>query len=228
MRGKHSLLLVALGVGFVTLSMAQHRTYNIVNGFGIHGGITMFDVITNNFETKSSTGWVGGMSSTVDIPHRWYNVSYTMQLSENNFEVYGRSNVVSIGEEPIEFKMFTAQVALLAHVKLIGANFTLDVGPMLQYNSELELKDKSQESFVLTNYDNLTADEIKGINQFNADGTVGLTVGYDSFKLRAQYIYGFTNILNKLNSKDLDISGSNESKFKGNLSMLMFTVIFTF
>ena len=46
-------LLVVLFTGFVTLVQAQHKTYDIVNGFGIQGGITKFDIITNNFETKS-------------------------------------------------------------------------------------------------------------------------------------------------------------------------------
>ena len=228
MQEKRILLLVALFTSFVTTIHAQHRTYNIVNGFGIQGGLTLFNVVTDNFETQSSTGWLGGMSATVDLPHRWYNVSYCMQMSENNLDVFGHPDIISLSDEPVEFKIFTVQVALLAHVKLIGSNVTLDAGPMFQYNSEMELNDKSQEGYILTNYDNLTADEIKGINQFNADGTIGLTVGYESFKLRGQYIYGFTNIFNKLNSADIDTSGSSENKFKGNQSMLAFTAMFTF
>lgn len=228
MQQKSTLLLVAICISFVTLLHGQPKSYNIVNGFGVHGGITKFDIITDNFVTKSNTGWLGGMSATVDIPNRWYNVSYSIQLSENNLDIFGRQNVVGAIDEPIEFKLFTAQVALLAHIKLIGANVTLDAGPMLQYNSEMELNNKNQAQHILANYNNLTADEIRGISKFNADGIVGLTAGYDSFKIRAQYIYGFTNILNKLNNRELDISGSNETKFKGNMSMLAFSAMFTF
>jgi hypothetical protein len=155
-------------------------------------------------------------------------VSYSIQFSENNIDIFGRPEIISLNNVPMEYKLYTVQVALLAHIKLIGSNVTLDAGPMLQYNSELELNDKSQSDYILTNYDNLTADEIKGINQFNLDGIIGITAGYDSFKVKAQYIYGFTNALNKLNSKDLDTSGSNETNFKGNQSMLAFTAMFTF
>jgi len=228
MQYKRILLLVALSISFVTLLNGQPKSYKIVNGFGIHGGITKFDILTNNFETQSNTGWLGGMSATVDLPHRWYNVSYCMQLSENNFDMFGHPGIISSVDEPIEFKLFTVQITLLAHIKLIGSNVTLDAGPMFQYNSELELNNESQSDFILANYNSLTADDIKGINQFNADGTVGITAGYDSFKVRAQYIYGFTNIFNKLNGKDLDTSGSNETKFKGNQSMLAFSAMFTF
>ena len=228
MQNKNFILLVAACIGFVTLMQGQHKNYDIVNGFGIQGGITKVDVLTDNFETQSNTGWLGGMSATVDIPHRWYNVSYSIQFSENNFDIFGRPTILTTTDEPIEFKMFTVQVALLAHVKLIGSNVTLDAGPMLQYNSDLELKDENQAEYILTNYDNLRAEEILTVNKFNIDGTVGITAGYDSFKVRAQYIYGFTNMFNKLNSKDLDTTGNNESNFKGNLSMLAFTAMFTF
>lgn len=228
MQNKKLTLLVVLFIGFVTLVQAQHKSYNIVNGFGIQGGITQFDIITNNFETKSGTGWMGGMSATVDIPHRWYNVSYSIQFSENNIDIFGKANNTITTDEPIEFKMYTAQVALLAHIKLIGSNLTLDAGPMLQYNSELELKNKDQSDYIITNYNNLIADDIKSINQFNFDGAVGITAGFDSFKVKAQYIYGFTNALNKLNNKNLDTTGSNESSFKGNQSILAFSAMFTF
>lgn len=228
MLNKKLTLLVALTIGFVTLVSGQHRTYDIVNGFGIQGGITKFDIVTNNFETKSGSGWMGGMSATVDIPHRWYNVSYSIQFSENNIDIFGRSNSIITTDEPIEFKMYTVQVALLAHIKLIGSNLTLDAGPMLQYNSDLELKNKEQSDYIITNYNNLVADEIKSINNFNFDGAVGLTAGFDSFKVKAQYIYGFTNALNKLNNKNLDTTGSNESSFKGNQSILAVSAMFTF
>lgn len=228
MNKRQLFVLVTFCIGFVAHVNGQIRSYDIVNGFGIQGGITKFDIITDNFETKSGTGWLGGMMATVDIPNRWYNVSYSIQFSENNFDIFGRPDLIAIGDEPIEYKMYTVQVALLANIKIIKSNLTLDVGPMLQYNSELELKDKSQANHILTNYDNLTADEIRGINSFNIDGTVGLTAGYDSFKVRAQYIYGFTNALNKLNKKELDTTGSNETTFKGNQSILAFTAMFTF
>ena len=228
MQQKPIALLVALSISFVTLLNCQPKHYNIVNGFGILGGVTYFDIITDNFQTKSNAGWMGGMSATVDIPHRWYNVSYVMQLSENNIDIYGNSGAAGASDEAIEFKTFTAQIALLANVKIIGSELTLDAGPMLQYNSEFELNKKEQAGYFITNYTNLTADEIKGINKFNANGTVGLTLGYDSFKAKAQYIYGFMNMFNKLNSKDLDTSGSGGSNFKGNQSMLTFTLMFTF
>lgn len=224
-RTKH-LLLVAFSIAFVTVGYTQHRRYAIKNGIGLQGGITQFDIITDNFTTKKNTGFIGGMSASVDIPHKWYNVSYNIQLSENNLDIASFS-LGNPTEEFVEYKMFTAQISFLLHAKLIGSNVTLDVGPMLQYNSDLELKDDSNEGLIVSGYDNLLTEDITEISNFNANGAVGLSAGFGPFRLRAQYIYGFTNILGGLNDQDLNV-GNNSNKFKGNQSMITFTAILTF
>lgn len=221
------ILLVALLIGFVTKSFAQHKTYDITNGIGIFGGITKLDIKTDNFITSQGDGFLFGASATVDIPHRWYNMSYGMQLSENYINIEGRPTAAPGGQELIEYKLFAAQLALLGHVKLFGSHITIDVGPMVQYNGELELKDKNQEGYYVNNYDNLQAGDITPISQFNFNGLIGASVGYKFFRLKAQYIYGFTNILKKLEDQNLDTAGG-DSRFKGNQSMLVFGAMISF
>lgn len=219
-------LLVAVSILFVTLGHAQHKRYAIKNGIGIQGGFTQFDIITDNFVTKKNNGFIGGLSATVDIPHKWYNVSYNILLSENNIDIAAYS-LLNPTEEFVEYKLLTAQLSFLLHVKLIKSNLTLDLGPMLQYNGDLELKDDSKEGLIVSNYDSLLTEDISKISNFNVNGVVGLSAGFGAFRLRAQYIYGFTNILNKLNDEDLSV-GSNTDKFKGNQSMIAFSAIITF
>jgi len=227
MQHKLCILLVALTLGFVTPIFSQHGSYRISNGFGIMGGITQYDIQTDNFVTTKGNGFIGGMSAVVDIPHKWYNISFGMQLSENHLEIAGRASDLGASQN-IEYKLFAAQVALLMHVKVIENYFTIDLGPMIQYNGKLELEDKSQKPFIVENYNVLTAENITNISQFHFNGAIGASAGIRQFKLKAQYIYGFTNMLNKLNDKDFDTSGSGDSNFKGNQSMLAFTAIFTF
>ncbi len=217
-------LLVITAICFVSFSFAQN--YRIQNGIGLQGGITQFDILTDNFETQVNSGFIGGLSASVDLPHRWYNVSYNIQLSENNIDI-SASPFGSNVNEFVEYKMFTAQIAFLFHIKLISNNVTFDVGPMLQYNSELELKDDAKEGYNITGFQNLLTEDITKISNFNANGAVGLSAGFGSFRIRAQYIYGFTNILGKLNDQDLNV-GSNTDKFKGNQSLLALTAILTF
>jgi len=223
MKNKHRNLLVVVCIAFVTITYAQR--YKIQNGIGLQGGITQFDILTDNFETKANSGYIGGMAASVDIPHRWYNVSYNIQLSQNHVDINALESG-SLTEEYVEYKMFTANISFLFHIKLISNNFTLDAGPMLQYNSELELKDSSKEGYIIKGYNNLMTEDIREISNFNANGAVGLSLGVRRLYLRAQYIYGFTNILGGLNDQDLDVG--NNDKFKGNQSLMAFTAIITF
>ena len=228
MKFKQYILLVAFSIGFVTINFAQHRRVPIKNGLGIQGGLTQFDIITDNFDVQKGNGWIGGGSATVDLPHKFYNMSYSIQLSENTVGIAARPIPLITSEEYIDYKLFTAQITLQAHIKIVESFLTLDVGPMLQYNSELELKDDKYENYFISNYNNLLANEISDISKFNVDGGIGLSAGVSHFRLKAQYIYGFTNMFGKLNKNNLDTSGSSESKFKGNQSMLAFTLMITF
>jgi hypothetical protein len=221
-------LLVALTLCFVTINFAQKGNYPITNGIGIMGGATQFDIVTDNFNTKSSNGFIGGLTATVDIPVRWYNVSFGMQLSESNIEILGRpTQQISAQEDFIRYKMFAAQVAMLMHIKVVPNHFTIDVGPMLQYNGKLEFKDSTQEGYYVNNYTKLTAADITNISQFNFNGTIGASLGVRNFKLKAQYIYGFTNTLKKLENQNLDTSGG-DSRFKGNQTMLVLGAVVSF
>ncbi|MEZ4856854.1 MAG: hypothetical protein R2812_10320 [Gelidibacter sp.] len=224
---KQFIVLVAICIGFVTTSLAQHGNYRIQNGFGIGAGLTQFDIITDNFQTAKGEGWIGGLSATVDLPHKWYTVSYNIQFSENTIGIYARPTVVSPLTEEVDYKMMTAQVSFLFHAKVIKNYVTIDVGPMLQYNGDLELKNNAKDNYIINNYDSVLAKDISKISHFNVDGAIGATAGFPGFKLRAQYIYGFTNILNKLNDQDLSV-GTNTQKFKGNQSMLAFTAMILF
>ncbi|MDG1730493.1 MAG: hypothetical protein P8K68_13155 [Algibacter sp.] len=220
-------LLVALSICFVTKSFSQKGQYDIVNGIGIFGGITKVNLITDNFVTTEGDGFIGGFSATVDIPFRWYNMSYGLHLSESTVSILGRPTEFSTTNEFVDYKLFAAQLALMMHVKLAGSYVTLDVGPMLQYNSRLEFEDNAQEDYFINNYDNLLATDISNISQFNLNGAVGITAGFKFVKLRAHYIYGATNILKKLESEDIDTSGG-DSRFKGNMSMLLFGAMVSF
>ena len=222
MKNKTVYTLVVLLVAFVTVSNSQN--YRIQNTIGVYGGLTTFDIKTDNFTTEQGNGWLFGMAALVDLPHKFYNLSYNIQLSENSL---GISAAPSGGSsEFVDYKIFAAQIALNMHVKLIESYLTLDVGPMLQYNGKLEVKDESKEAFIIDGFNALTTADLSSISQFNVNGAVGFTAGVANFEARAQYIYGFTNMLNKLNNQDFNLATSEN--FKGNQSMLVFSVMLAF
>lgn len=229
MKNKHLLLLVVITLCFVTLSNAQRQrskgTVDIKNGFAIGGGITHYDIITDDFQFINKNGWIFGMSATVGLPHKGYNVSYGMQLSENLLGVPSKASILN-DELKVDYKIFTAQVAFLWHIKLASDFLTLDVGPMLQYNSELELENKDLKPVLLEGFNELTANDITDINNFNFNGAIGLTAGISHLKIRAQYMYGIINTLGSINKTQ---AATIENKqFKGNQSMLALTAMFSF
>lgn len=225
MKFRQHILLVALTIGFVTVSFAQPRNYDIKNGFALGGGITQFDIKTDNFTTERGDGWMIHASATGDLPHRWYNLSYGMQLSESNFGILA-SNGTSAAEF-IDYKVFAAQLALLFHIKAIPNLLSIDVGPIAQFNGKMALEDDAKENYIIDGYTNLLAQDLEDITPFNLNGAIGATLGFKFLKIRAQYIYGFLNSFEKLNDQDLNL-GNNSEKLKGNMNMLAFTALFTF
>lgn len=214
-------LLVAILLLFVTNTFAQRPNYNIKNFIGLHGGITQFDIITDNFTTEKQDGFIAGLTGIVNVPHRWYDVSYGIQFSQNNVNILGGITDAD-GGESLEYKLSAAQLALFMHAKILRQNLTIDFGPVIQANGFLELKDKTQEEYFVNGFDDLNAIDLRDISKFNINGAIGATAGLKNFRVRAQYQYGLTNMLRKLNDLDVD------TDFKGNQSQVIFTAMVLF
>jgi len=226
MKNKCLLLLVALTVCFVTKIYAQ-RNVVIKNGIGIHAGVTQFDILTDNFETSASTGFVGGFSATGGLPHKFYNVSFGLQFFQNNVDISGRTMVDIVENQDIEYNLKGVQATFMFHIKLGTEHLTFDIGPQIQFNSELELNDDNQEDLFVNGYDALRAADITNVSMFNANAITGITGGFAAFKLRAHYTYGFTNLLNNLNDENLNTAGG-DSGFTENQSIITVSLLFTF
>ena len=215
--------LAAITSFFVINSFAQRPNYDIKNHLGFQAGLSQFDIITDNFTTKQQNGWIVGLTGTVSVEHKWYDVSYGIQFTENKIGVTGNT-LMSGGEDiMIDYKLSAAQLTLLMHAKIVGYNFMIDFGPVLQANSKLELTDDDQQDYFVSGLDNLQASQIQEISKFNVNGAIGATAGLRNFRIRAQYQYGLTNMLNKLNDID-DIA----EDFKGNQSQIILSALVLF
>ena len=226
MTNKQFILLVSVCVVFVTNSLSQRPNYSIENSLGPFGGITQSNIKTDNFVTESGSGWTAGLTAIVNVEHKWYDVSYGIQFTENTIAMSARPTLVG-DSEMIDFKLSGAQLGIMMHGKVMGQNLTIDFGPILQANGFFEPADDEKKVYYLDGYDALQAQDIRDISKFNVNGAIGATAGLKNFRLRAQYQYGFTNVFGKLNNQDLGIS-PNTTKFKGNQSTLLFTALILF
>lgn len=186
------------------------------------GGMSYFDMVTDNFETKKGSGFVISAGIGAPLPHKWYDVSYNFQVLKNNFDIDGRISDDVAGNEWIEYEVFSVQAGLVFHINLIGSYLTLDIGPQLAYNSDLEVSENSKENYFLNDYESLMAKEITDINNFNLNGMAGVSAGAGPIKLRAQYIYGLLNSLDNLN----ELGQGND--FKGNPSFITLSAFLLF
>ena len=60
-------LLVAITLLFVTNLFAQRPNYDIKNFIGLYGGITQFDILTDNFTPEKQDGWLAGLTGMVNV-----------------------------------------------------------------------------------------------------------------------------------------------------------------
>jgi len=209
------LLFIFLGVK----SYGQYRTsYNYL---GIQGGVNSFNILTDNFNTTSQTGFTGGFSVRGGVLNNFdmvygidfYNQKFGIDAVES-FVVPG-SGVIPPTEE-IDMSMLAVQVKVLGSLVLIHKHLSIELGPALQLNSKLRYDDR-YENYIIDGYNTLQIKEIEEVSTLNFNVIAGATAGFEHFRVFARYQYGINNFLNPLNDKTLE---NNGEKFKGNISML--------
>ena len=87
----------------------------------------------------------------------------------------------------------------------------------------MKLDSNKFEEYILDGYNELKAEEIQDISKINFRLAGGLTTGLENFRISAQYQYGVTNMLNKLNDKNLE-----NSNFKGNSTTIVLLAVMYF
>jgi hypothetical protein len=198
---------------FVTLlifgfNFAQ-QGYRDSNRIGIGGGLTQFNISTDNFKVIPKMGWIAGMH----VRGNFYNdfqMSYGLQFMESKFAL----NTLN-GTTPTEteFKYAGVQLFLLPGYTVVENHFNVELGPVLQFNDKLKIDNKDQTN-VLVDQPTLKAKDIIGISKFSGAVYGGINVGVTHARLRLGYTYGFTNMFGALNGDNNVPQLSN--KFQGN------------
>ena len=202
------LPLVVITLLFVTKSFSQGR-YNDYNRFGISAGIHQFDIRTNDLVTTKSIGFHGGLSTRGTVG-RYFDMIYFLNINRHEVNILGRETLLATNEE-IPFKLLAAKVGLLGSFKIIEKHLSFEFGSALQLSDKFEVEGKFNE-YILEGYDTFTANEARQGSRLNVMGIVGISAGFQSFKISLQYEYGFSNVLSKLTV--------DTKKLKGNIEQL--------
>jgi hypothetical protein len=205
-------------------SMSMTAQYNRRDGnrIGLSGGITRMSLITSNFATKPSNGWIGGLS----IRGNYYNdfiMTFGMNFTESNFTVATFNTLLQA--EDVNYKLMAAQIRLVLSYNLIEDHLSIEAGPVLQINDKLKIN-SNDENNVIAGSNLLTAIDITDITKINGNIYAGLSAGTKKLKIVLSYQYGLNNIMNNLNKSSILKLKNNNSSFQGNIGIISGQLMF--
>ncbi len=214
------LIFVSFCLFFFQQTFAQ-RNYDGYNFLGIQGGITFFDIQTNDLVTKQKEGFIAGFTTRGAFRND-FDLVYGISFQSASVGVEG-SGFLGTDTQDIGYTIQGAQINFLGSYNIIVKHLSIEFGPVFNINGKMKLDRDEYEDYILTGYNTLTAKDIQEISRFNARLAGGFTAGLEHFRISAQYQYGVTNMLGKLNGKNLEIED-----FKGHSSTIIVAAVIYF
>lgn len=214
---KQGILVVLFFSAFTNLS--AQRNYDSYNRIGVTGGITFFNIETDDLQTASESGFSAGFTTRGPI-YNDFDLVYGINFTGNKVSVLGNNLLIS---EQILYQFQAAQLTFLGSYNIVKHHLSIEFGPILNINGKLKLEDERFSDYILEGYSILRAEEIQDISRLNFHLAGGISTGFESFKISGLYQYGVTNILNKLNDQNLE-----NTDFNGHSSTIVIAVTFYF
>lgn len=225
MRLKPNPLMSIKTLLFVTLLFLvfqqsySQRNYDDYNRIGLTGGVTFFDIITDDFATEQGTGFTGGFTTRGAFRNN-FDLIYGISFYGSTIGVQGSSGTDT---QFINYSIQAAQLGFLGSYNIVKHHLSVEFGPILNVNSKMKLDSETYEDYILEGYTTLRAQDIQDIGRVNFRVAGGVTAGIESLRLSAMYQYGVTNMLGRLNGKDFE-----KKDFKGNTSTIVASAVFYF
>lgn len=211
-------LFFSISLVFLSLTSFSQFREKDGNRIGITLGVSQSTLNTSNFKTNPGIGWNGGMSVRGNYYNNW-SMIYGMQFFQNNFEIETQTSTLQKADT--KFSLSGAQIRLLLSYNVVKNHVSFDLGPVLQINGKLKCNTK-EENNTISGYTTLKAKDIAEVNTINGNAYVGISAGGTRLRAVLFYQYGFTNVLNNLNSQE----GLGGYHFKGNIGTMSAQVLF--
>lgn len=215
------LLIVTFSLILFQQTTAQ-RNYDSYNRLGINGGFILFDISTNSLNTKQGNGFLLGFTTRGSF-YNQFDLVYGINFVSNQVEIFGRDPESSFDTQFIDYTIQGAQITFLGSYNIIRHHLSIEAGPIFNINGKMKLKSDKFDQYILDGYSTLSASEIQDISRVNFHVAAGITAGLENLRISAQYQYGVTNMLNKLNDKKLE-----QSDFKGNSETIVVSAVVYF
>lgn len=213
-----TLLFVTVLVLFFQQSFSQ-RNYEEYNRIGLTGGLTIFDLNTSNLVTEPGYGFAGGFTTRGSFRGN-FDLIYGISFQNNNIGIKGSSLTDT---QFIDYQIQAAQITFLGSYNIVKHHLTLEFGPILNVNGKMKLDSDRYNDYILEGYELLRAQDIQDINRVNFHVTGGITAGLKNFRISGMYQYGVTNMLGRLNDKNLE-----NKDFVGHTSTIVILAVLYF
>jgi hypothetical protein len=212
---------VTLLIVFVQNTSAQ-RNYDSYNHLGIAAGFTQFSLKTSDLETSPGGGIMAGFSTRGSF-YNYFDLIYGVNFLSGTFKVKGRDPDNQLNTQNIDYTTQAIQITFQGSYNFIRNHLSVEAGPVLHINGKMKLDTKDLENHILNGYSTLRAGDIQDISKVNFHMATGITAGLRNFRVSAQYQFGITNTLKKLNEKNLE-----NTDFKGRNSIFILSVMIYF
>ncbi|MBT0607137.1 PorT family protein [Aequorivita echinoideorum] len=211
--------IFAVAILLISQSISAQRNYGGYNFLGITGGLTFFDINTDDFVTSQSTGFMAGFSARGAFRND-FDLIYGLTVQNSQVSIQA-SNAAST--QFVDYSLLGAQIHFMGSYNIVVKHLSIEFGPVLNVNGKLNLEQEQFEDYVITGYNELRAQDILDISKIDFRVAAGITAGFEHFRISGQYQYGVTNMLNNLNEQNLEIND-----FKGNSSTLIVSGVIYF
>jgi len=222
------LLFVTLSLLFFQIAAAQ-KNYQEFNHLGISGGMSFFDIETDNFSTQQGSGFIFAFT-TRGMFYNDFDLIYGISFVQSQVGILANNINDPSNNLPSQYVNYTiqsAQITLLTSYNIIRNHLSLEAGPILNVNGKLKLDSDNFKDYILEGYKTLKAEDIQNVSKVNFFLAGGITAGIENFRLGAQYQYGVTNLFNRYNDIE-EIEKPKEEKYNGHASTVLLTAVLYF
>jgi hypothetical protein len=190
------------------------KNYKEFNVIGVSGGLTLYDIKTHDFITSSRESYMLGFQMRGNVYNN-FDMIYGIAFYDTKIGISASSMPVGGNKEVLDYNLQSAQISVLWGYKIIREHLSVEAGPILNVNGKLTLKEARFENYIIDGHSTLRAIDLEDVSKVNFHLAAGLTAGFRNFRVFGQYQYGVTNMLNKLNSQNLE-----KTDFKGKSSLM--------
>ena len=206
-------------------SQAQRRMWDgEYNRLGLQGGVNSFDLRTDDLQVSSKVSWTAGFTTRASF-YEDFQFVYGINFFDFRIDIDGREKIeLTSPTTPIEYNMIGVQGNFFASYKIIGHYLSVEAGPVVQVNGKMEAR-QDKELYYVGSY-NILATDIEDVSTFNFNLAIGLSGGWETVKIWAQYQHGLNNFLLGIDDESLREKDASVPSFKGKMGIVAGGVTF--